>query len=1161
MIATSHRTPAAGVARHAMRVAAAAFAALAVLLVLPPAARAQVALAPSAAASGVRLVSSDATGVTFEVDVPEPRLSGVEAPNGRWQQLEIAGYGADARAGAPLLPAATVWLATPPGATVTVRADGEGERVFEGVRLLPQQELPRAADARAAAAAPQGAVPAAGVLGRDLVEDPAAYARGSLSAPGATFEGIAHLRAQRVARIALRPAAYDARAGRVRVWSRLRVRVDFAGAQTAAAGPGPAAASDAFESIYAGTLLNYESGRAWRRDLQAGSLRRLGLQPNTARPAAGAPAGLLGGARQDFSASTNWVKLTVPTKGMYRVEASDFVLAGANLGTLDPRTIRVFVKPGLPLLDEKEAPSGWLSEVAIDVVGESDGRFDTSDYVVFYGLGVSGWRDDYGVPGSEDGWLNHPYETRNTYWLTWDAAFVSPPRRWSSRSGAPDLAGAFETPDFPARVHYENDFFYVPDLQEGFKFHAYTGVFWEKWCWLKIADNSGVVQLGANAPGAVAGRPARLRARLWGNSDQVGGLLADHYLNVSFDIASTLAFPERAFNGFTRQDYDTTFIGLAETGNRLSVFCRDVDPEPAELAPGRGRAVLVRPRLREAPPPDEQPARLPQPRHDRGRGLRNGSVLADHRVRPARHVRSARPAAHHGIRGARHHRGQGDLLPRRRRVAASLPGLHRVEPASPRGDPARRHRRPGGALERRRLRGAGVRRLHRAGAAPGAASRHGAVGRGEPAHPGGPDLRCLRLVLGGPHRSGGHPQLRLRRGEERRLVAGAELPVPVRRRLVRLQGHPARGPARPAAVARADVRQRLPVAPVHDRRLAGGPRPGGERTLPGRAAGPVRLGLLRPAGPRRRAACRCRTRPRPRSWSTRRSFPTTQDPTWGEWRERVLLLADDTVQGDKPDPLSGTHTQQSETISRGYLPDVVEQRKIYMVRYPFGAGTEKPTVNRDVKATVNEGVLLWNYIGHGNPFKMADENAFILSDVSSLVNLDKPTFLVAASCDLGKFDDPSTTGLGESLLKSTAGGAIAAFSASDLAFAFANAALSQALFLDVFEEFPEGFTRTLGSAVLAAKMRLYSSVNDLKYTLMGDPGQRLALPDHQVRLAITDAETDAPLDSLRRGRLVRVRGEVHGSHDPNVSDLLDTYSGVAALLVTDSPPARHAART
>ena len=283
-------------------------------------------------------------------------------------------------------------------------------------------------------------------------------------------------------------------------------------------------------------------------------------------------------------------------------------------------------------------------------------------------------------------------------------------------------------------------------------------------------------------------------------------------------------------------------------------------------------------------------------------------------------------------------------------------------------------------------------------------------------------------------------------------------------------------------------------------------------------------------------------------------IPYDNEPTWGEWRHRVLLLADDTVQGAEARPAVGdTHRSTARPSRRGYLPDVVEQRKIYMVRYPFGAGTEKPTVNRDVKATVNEGVLLWNYIGHGNPFKMADENAFILSDVSSLVNLDKPTFLVAASCDLGKFDDPSTTGLGESLLNPTAGGAIAAFSASDLAFAFANAALNPGAVPSTSSRSSPRDYAHAGIGRPGGEDALYSSVNDLKYTLMGDPGSAWPCPaagapgDHRRRdrRAARQPAARPPRARARRGaRLTRPERERPARH----------VQRSRGPLVTDSPP-------
>ena len=66
------------------------------------------------------------------------------------------------------------------------------------------------------------------------VEDPAAYARaGWDETPIAAVSGVTGMRAQRVARIVVRPAQYDPALGRVRVWSRVRVSVAFEGGAVA----------------------------------------------------------------------------------------------------------------------------------------------------------------------------------------------------------------------------------------------------------------------------------------------------------------------------------------------------------------------------------------------------------------------------------------------------------------------------------------------------------------------------------------------------------------------------------------------------------------------------------------------------------------------------------------------------------------------------------------------------------------------------------------------------------------------------------------------------------------------------------------------------------------------------------------------------------------
>src|SRR5262245_46589460 len=97
--------------------------------------------APSRArAAEPRLLASDASGATLEVDVPEPQVSTLESASGRYQNLQFDGFNSDAPVGFPLLPVRAYLLAVPEGARVVASATGEGERVYDGIRLLPQQD-------------------------------------------------------------------------------------------------------------------------------------------------------------------------------------------------------------------------------------------------------------------------------------------------------------------------------------------------------------------------------------------------------------------------------------------------------------------------------------------------------------------------------------------------------------------------------------------------------------------------------------------------------------------------------------------------------------------------------------------------------------------------------------------------------------------------------------------------------------------------------------------------------------------------------------------------------------------------------------------------------------------------------------------------------------
>ena len=84
-------------------------------------------------------------------------------------------------------------------------------------------------------------------------------------------------------------------------------------------------------------------------------------------------------------ATGNWYKLGVNADGVYKINHSFLKKMGIDPSKIDPRNIKVFGNPGgmLPQKNSIERVQD-LQENAILVIGESDGKFDKNDYILFY---------------------------------------------------------------------------------------------------------------------------------------------------------------------------------------------------------------------------------------------------------------------------------------------------------------------------------------------------------------------------------------------------------------------------------------------------------------------------------------------------------------------------------------------------------------------------------------------------------------------------------------------------------------------------------------------------------------------------------------------------------------------------------------------------------
>ena len=113
------------------------------------------------------------------------------------------------------------------------------------------------------------------------------------------------------------------------------------------------------------------------------------------------------------------------------------------------------------------------------------------------------------------------------------------------------------------------------------------------------------------------------------------------------------------------------------------------------------------------------------------------------------------------------------------------------------------------------------------------------------------------------------------------------------------------------------------------------------------------------------------------------------------------------------------------------LTNSVYVDKLYAIEYDLDPYQNKPGVLNDTIERINEGRLVWYFIGHGDHDVLGDEEYFRSSlHLRLLENQDKLPLFLAASCSVGEFDKVEFDCTSEKLLLYEGGGSIASIAAT-----------------------------------------------------------------------------------------------------------------------------------
>jgi len=264
----------------------------------------------------------------------------------------------------------------------------------------------------------------------------------------------------------------------------------------------------------------------------------------------------------------------------------------------------------------------------------------------------------------------------------------------------------------------------------------------------------------------------------------------------------------------------------------------------------------------------------------------------------------------------------------------------------------------------------------------------------------------------------------------------------------------------------------------------------------------------------------------------------THKKSYGRWRKDIAFVADD---GNNADNFTSSHQSQANSMAEGVESSHPEfdAKKIYLGKYVKTVkpnGETIPEATKDVVTQFDRGSLIINFTGHGNEKQWTDEKIFSDEQIDELENELYP-FLVTATCEFGRQDDPIVVSSAELSVLKPNGGAIGLVTTARPVNAGTNFVLNQEFYKALFQKQDSRYV-TLGEIFRNTKNNSTSGVANRNFSLLADPSMTLAMPSESV--VVNSIKTTMGSDTLKALSTVTLAGEIQDESGTLINDFNGT---------------------
>ncbi len=267
----------------------------------------------------------------------------------------------------------------------------------------------------------------------------------------------------------------------------------------------------------------------------------------------------------------------------------------------------------------------------------------------------------------------------------------------------------------------------------------------------------------------------------------------------------------------------------------------------------------------------------------------------------------------------------------------------------------------------------------------------------------------------------------------------------------------------------------------------------------------------------------------------------------GDWKRNLAFLADD---GDNNIHLNDSESHSSFVAARYPAYKI---SKIYLDSFEkirVGGIPTNPDAKKTLFDKLDEGLLILNYVGHGNETTLTAERVFNVSDLKDLQETSYLPLFVTATCEFGRQDSPFIRSGAEELLLAANKGAIAVLSTGRPVFSSINFSLNKA-FIEAAFLSKNMESKDLGTIFKETKNNSLNGPLNRNFSLIGDPSLHLASPELEAKtISLMDLQMDMEADTLKSLQRVRLQGILV---DPLSEAHVTATNGTYTLQVFDKP--------